>query len=102
MCSSAIFRGGIVGCILAGAPARAISARDRIRCNVASPEYEGRDARARVHITARFFDLTAGERSRGEGKGNGARYVSKLSRGDHGSPQPTPHLAPPTPSSRVS
>lgn len=55
------FRGRIVGCILVGAPARAISARDRIRCNVASLEYEGRDARARVHITARFFDPAVGE-----------------------------------------
>lgn len=82
MCSSAIFRGGIVGCILAGAPARAISARDGIRCNVASPEYEGRDARARVHITARFFDLTAGERSRGGGKGEwGALRLETIARG---------------------
>lgn len=61
-------------------------------------------ARARAHNGAIFRSdgrqTLAGVNPRGvEGKGetgarNGARYVSKLSRGDHSSPQPTPHLIP--------
>lgn len=84
------------------------------RCNVASLEYARRArARARVHITARFFDLTnargvqsargvrRGRRGRGNGRAEwGALRLETIARGSQFAAANNPHQPPSPPSLR--